>query len=133
MVVERRDQHRRRMARVAGHLVAAGNTSEDTSVVPYGAQRGSGGSVDKSHGNHHDDFPAPGRPPPATAVPGYLAHTAPSEGQLAAWVEQFHTEGFLYLPKVSGWYGRSRRGRAGGCRGSMFIMPHPTLMHIRNL
>ena len=78
----------RRLARVAAHLLAAGPDA----VVPelFGPQRG-GRAVDESHGNQHDDFPCPGRPPPPTPVEGYLAHTAPSEAQLAAWVEQFHT------------------------------------------
>ena len=96
MLAERRAF--RRLARVSAQLArpAAGDA-----VVPelFGAQRG-GRSVDEAHGNLYSDFPAPGRPPPPTPVPGYLAHTAPSAAQLAAWVEQFHTEGFLYLPSV---------------------------------
>ena len=77
----------RRLARVAAHLAAGPDA-----VVPelFGPQRG-GRAVDESHGNSHDDFPCPGRPPPPTPVEGYLAHTKPSEEQLAAWVEQFHT------------------------------------------
>lgn len=90
-----------RLARVASHLAAA---ASDTSPPPLsGPQRGgdaSGRSVAKSHGNDHDSFPAPGRPPPAIPVPGYLAHRPPTEEQLERWVDQFHTDGFIYVEKV---------------------------------
>lgn len=34
------------------------------------------------------------------AARGYLAHTAPDRDQIAAWVEQFHRDGFIFLTNV---------------------------------
>ena len=106
MMAEGRTGMLGRLSKVASHLAAGADLvrvqlPDGDAAVPelFGPQRG-GRSVDKNHGNLHEDFPAPGRPPPAEPVPGYLAHTVPSAEQLHSWVEKFHTDGFLYLPKV---------------------------------
>ena len=65
-----------------------------------GHQGGVATPVRDGNGNSFPDFPAPGRPPPAKPVEGYLAHRKVSDAQIEEWVEKFHTDGFLYLPSV---------------------------------
>jgi hypothetical protein len=84
--------------------LAAATEPIGESALPYGAHRGHQGgvatAVHDENGNCFPDFPAPGRPPPAAPVEGYLAHRKVSDSQIEEWVEKFHTDGFLYLPSV---------------------------------
>jgi hypothetical protein len=58
------------------------------------------GVIDKPRGGR--DLSAGPRwlEPPRVPEPGYLAHAKPTPVQLTAWVDQFHTDGYLFLPKV---------------------------------
>jgi hypothetical protein len=97
-------RYRERLRQLTTQFAAATERPVEERALPYGAHRGHQGGVATpvrdGNGNSFPDFPAPGRPPPAKPVEGYLAHRKVSDAQIEEWVEKFHTDGFLYLPSV---------------------------------